>query len=353
MTRPPPCTVLLTGSSGFIGFRILLELLERGYAVRAVVRSNDKGKWLLSRLNAVRGREDLQDNVKTVVVDDFVREGAFDAALSSISHVIHVAAPIASSDNSEDWEIDFKQAVVQSTLSLLECARRSRSVRRIVLTSSIAAIFPTSVFESGSDTMLHAEMRIAETQPPYRHQMLAYSAGKIASLHAAEAWIAAEKPSFDIVHLYPAFTIGRNEAVETKWDLLKFSSNWHCLQIILGHSCPRAKPLLTCHIDDVARCHVEALDPKVRGNQGFVIASHQPDLEWDTAKAFVQTRFKEAVQTGVLPNNGHMPTSKVSIDIRKTEETFGFSHIPYESQVYDLVEQYLELHGLDEAEQRE
>ena len=106
---------------------------------------------------------------------------------------------------------------------------------------------------------------------------------------------------------------------------------------------------MTCHISDVAHCHAEALSAKVPGNQSFLISSHDPSLEWDTAKDFVQKRYPEAVKAGIVPNNGHMETSKVSIDVRKTEKVFNFKHTPYEYQVSDLAEQYLELHEKEEA----
>lgn len=348
MTAPTPL-VVLTGATGFIGFRILIELLQRGYRVRAVVRSVPKGQWLASRLSKVLQGMEFEHLVSFSIVGDFEPEGAFDQALQGASYVIHVAAPISSSPHPDHWERDFKHAVVRSQIGLLESARRSASVKRVVITSSISAIFETNVFERGSDELLHADMRIPEMRPPYRHQMLAYQAGKIASLRASQEWMSSEQPAFDAIYLYPAFTLGRNDVCETKQDLLKFSSNWHCLQILLGHQSPRAKPLLTCHIQDVAHCHVQALSGKVAGNQSFLIASHEPGLEWDVAKDFVQKRYPEAVRSGIIPNNGHMPTSKVSIDVAKTEKVFDFKHSPYEAQVDDLVKQYLELHEREGA----
>lgn len=346
MTKPNPI-VFLTGATGFIGFRVLIELLQRGFHVRAVVRSTAKGQWLAARLSTVLEGMEFEHNVSFAIVEDFTQERAFDQAVQGVSYVIHVAAPISSSPYPDDWEQDFKHAVVGSQIGLLESIRRSPSVKRVVVTSSISAIFQTSVFEQGTDELLHADMRIPDMNPPYQHQMLAYQAGKIASLRVSEEWMAAEKPNFDIVYLFPAFTIGRNDVCQTKDELLKFSSNWHCLQILLGHSAPRAKPLLTCHINDVAHCHVAALSQKVTGNQSFLIASHELGLEWGSAKTFVQERYPEAVDQSILPNNGHMATSKALIDVGKTEKAFSFKHIPYESQVNDLVEQYLELHSKD------
>jgi uncharacterized protein YbjT (DUF2867 family) len=43
---PPPAKVLVTGASGFIGSWICQALLDAGYAVRAAVRSNNKGDYL-------------------------------------------------------------------------------------------------------------------------------------------------------------------------------------------------------------------------------------------------------------------------------------------------------------------
>nr|A0ST44.1 RecName: Full=Ketoreductase CTB6; AltName: Full=Cercosporin toxin biosynthesis cluster protein 6 [Cercospora nicotianae]ABK64183.1 reductase [Cercospora nicotianae] len=345
--------VLLTGATGFIGFRILVELLRQGYSVRAVIRSAAKGQWLESRLTAVMKGSDYKDRFQTTIVADFVTDGAFDQAAENTSYIIHVASPIVSSDNPDDWEHDFKRVAVKGSIGVLEAAKRSGTVRRVVITSSMVGLFsPKALFAEPSEVPLNAESRIPEMEPPYAHKMLAYQAGKIASINSAEAWIKHEKPAFDLIHMHPSFVTGRDDLATTREDLRKFSSNWHSMQIVLGHKNPIGKPILTCHNDDVARCHVSALDPKVAGNQSFLISCSPEDgSEWDNVKKIVQREFPEAVAQGVLPNDGHMPTVNkgVRFDVRKTEETFGFKHIPYEAQVLDVVKQYLELPEKDEG----
>ncbi|KAM3419056.1 hypothetical protein BST61_g5011 [Cercospora zeina] len=345
--------VLLTGATGFIGFRILVELLHQGYNVRAVVRSPTKGRWLESRLAAVTKGANWKAGFQTTIVTDFVTEGAFDQAAENTSYIIHVASPIVSSDNPEDWEHDFKRVAVRGSIGILEAAKRSATVRRIVITSSMVALFtPKAIFAEPSKVPLDAESRIPEMEPPYAHKMMAYQAGKIASLNSAEAWIRREQPAFDLIHMHPSFVTGRDDLATTREDLRKFSSNWHSMQIVLGHKNPVGKPLLTCHNDDVARCHVSALNPKIAGNQSFLISCSPEDgSEWDDVKEFVQRDYPEAVAEGVLPNDGHMPTVNkgVRFDVRKTEETFEFKHTPYEAQVLDVVKQYLELPEKDEG----
>ena len=61
--------VLVTGSNGFIGHWLIRFLLERGYAVRAAVRSPDKGDALLQTFSAKL--PDRAKAVEYVVVPDF------------------------------------------------------------------------------------------------------------------------------------------------------------------------------------------------------------------------------------------------------------------------------------------
>jgi nucleoside-diphosphate-sugar epimerase len=178
--------------------------------------------------------------------------------------------------------------------------------------------------------------------------MMAYAAGKIAALNAAEAWIKDNQPAFDIIHMCPSFVTGYDRTVTTAKELCK-GSNLHTLSIILGTNHQIGKPALTCHIDDVVRCHVQGLDPAIPGNQCYLISTDGSNgLVWDNAKGIVQKRFPAFVNTGVLPNNGSMPAVKTLLDASKTETVFGFKHVGFEDQVVEVVDQYLQLLAADE-----
>lgn len=334
--------VLLTGATGFIGLRILQGLLNAGYSVRAVVRSQRKGQWLIDRVRA--SAKCPTSGLSTIVVTDFTADGAFDHAARGASAIIHVASPITSSDDPADWERDFVTTAVKGSTEILEAAHHSKSVRRVILTSSMVAMLPLfNLFKDPGDLALNAESRSQNMQPPYPAKMMAYAAGKIAALNAAESWVEKQEPDFDIIHLCPSFVVGQDDTVTTAKELCK-GSNWHPLSIILGTNYDVSKPALTCHIDDVVRCHVLGLDLKVPGDQCYLISCDGSDGKlWDDAKAFVQTDFPEAVKTGSLPNNGHMPTISTKLDVSKTERVFGFKHKSYAEQVHEVTEQYLAL----------
>lgn len=83
--------VLLTGATGFVGFAVLRAALEKGYKIRAAVRSEEKAE-------TVRSNPTLQhiseEQLSFVIVPDILSDGAFDAAAESVKYILHVASPI-------------------------------------------------------------------------------------------------------------------------------------------------------------------------------------------------------------------------------------------------------------------
>jgi nucleoside-diphosphate-sugar epimerase len=109
-------------------------------------------------------------------------------------------------------------------------------------------------------------------------------------------------------------------------------------------------PSTSVHVEDVARLHVEALNPKIEGNQSFLAVSEgERGTRWEDAIDIVNRNFPEAVKKGVLPNNGTAGTKRTRLDASRTEEVFGFKFQSYEEQVKAVARQYLSLVGAPEA----
>ena len=69
-TLTPPSRVLVTGANGFVGCWIIRRLLDGGYQVRAVVRSDDKARAISALMAKKYPGSDTTGAFETVVVAD-------------------------------------------------------------------------------------------------------------------------------------------------------------------------------------------------------------------------------------------------------------------------------------------
>ncbi len=126
-------TVLVSGGSGFLGGRCVVELLRRGYAVRTTVRD-------LAKEEEVRGRVgseiDPGDRLAVLAADLRSDEGWADA-VAGCEYVLHVASPFPAAQPKDPDELIVPAR--EGTLRVLRAALDA-GVRRVVVTSSVAAV---------------------------------------------------------------------------------------------------------------------------------------------------------------------------------------------------------------------
>jgi nucleoside-diphosphate-sugar epimerase len=127
-------TVLVTGGSGFIGTHAILQLLNAGHQVRTSVRRLHREPDVRAMLN--QGGSDPGDRLSFVAADLEQDEG-WAAAVAGCDYVLHVASPFPARVPRHDDEL-----IVPAREGALRVLRASRAagVKRVVLTSSFAAI---------------------------------------------------------------------------------------------------------------------------------------------------------------------------------------------------------------------
>ena len=82
--------VLITGASGFLGFKVLVTALEAGYKARVALRK-------LAQADKIKSAKSIQpyvDSVEFVEVPIITADNAYDEAVNGVDFVIHCASPV-------------------------------------------------------------------------------------------------------------------------------------------------------------------------------------------------------------------------------------------------------------------
>lgn len=121
--------VLVTGAAGYVGSHVIKTLLDEGYTVRGSVRDpNDPVKTA-----HLRAMGDVE-----LVAADLMKPGSFDDAVKGCDMVVHAASAVVLT--AKDPQKEIIDVAVKGTENVLSAMDKAGSVRRMVQTSSIAAV---------------------------------------------------------------------------------------------------------------------------------------------------------------------------------------------------------------------
>ncbi len=130
--------VLVTGTTGHLGFRTLVFTLQAGFKARVTLRKLEQAE----KLKSTASLEPFKDDMEFVHVPDITAEGAYDEVIKGVDYVIHVASPIY--DGIAADERDFKRLMYdpaeKGALGVLAAAAKEPKVKRVVVTSSCVVV---------------------------------------------------------------------------------------------------------------------------------------------------------------------------------------------------------------------
>lgn len=126
--------VLVTGGSGFVGSYCILHLLAAGHEVRTTVRNLNREADVRAMLKAGGAEPGLR---LSFFAADLERDAGWAQAVAGCDYVLHVASPIPPELPKHDDELIVPAR--EGALRVLRAARDAQ-VKRVVLTSSFAAI---------------------------------------------------------------------------------------------------------------------------------------------------------------------------------------------------------------------
>ncbi|HKR77910.1 MAG TPA: aldehyde reductase [Rhodanobacter sp.] len=247
--------VLVTGGSGFIGSHCILQLLAAGHEVRTTVRS-------LRRADAVRamlrqgGAE--PGGQLSFAEADLERDAGWPEAVAGCDHVLHVASPFPPTLPKHEDELIVPAR--EGALRVLRAARDA-GVRRVVLTSSFAAVGyghppQAAAFDETSWTDVEGD----DVQP--------YAKSKTLAERAAWDFVAREGGALELSVVNPVGVFGPVLGPDYSTSIL-------LVQRLMDGAMPGCPQLHFGVVDvrDVADLHLRAMtDPAAKGGRFLAVA---------------------------------------------------------------------------------
>ena len=184
--------VLVTGATGYIGLHCVQQLLSQGYAVNGSIRSPERKNEVL---DALKKSGTSSENLNLYVFDLTSDEG-WDEGMEGCDYLLHVASPLALENHTEDY---FVKPAVEGAKIALKFAKKHR-VKKVVLTSSVAAIF-----ETGEEKTFYNENDWSNPENP---GISNYSKSKTLAERAAWDFVKEEGNPFELAVINPALVIG-------------------------------------------------------------------------------------------------------------------------------------------------
>jgi len=184
--------ICVTGATGFIASHIIAQLLNEGYKIHATVRSlkeSSKFKYL----------QDLDKDSKMILFEaNLNQDGSFDDAITGCDYILHTASPYAL--NVKDPQKDLVDPAVQGTINVLNSCLKNHDIKKVVITSSMAAVTDSPVNDyvyTEDDWNIDSSL----TRNPYYYS-------KVLAEKAAWKWMTENTPKFELVVINPSVVMG-------------------------------------------------------------------------------------------------------------------------------------------------
>jgi len=195
-------TVCVTGASGYLGTEVTAQLLDAGHTVRGTVRSLDD----TAKVEYLERLEGAEERLQLFEADLLKGKESFAPCFEGATYVFHVASPFTTSKVGDPMAQLVKPAV-EGTRAVMTAAAEAGTVKRVVLTSSIAAV--RSAKDSRTDKCFNEDdwntVSSIESGDTIDHYQYSKTAAEL------EAWDFLKTPAgagLELATILPSFLVG-------------------------------------------------------------------------------------------------------------------------------------------------
>lgn len=239
----------MTGGTGFIAGWCIVQLLERGYAVRATIRNAARE----ADVRAAAARAGATDRLSFAIAD-LTKDEGWDEAMAGVDYVLHIASPLgAAAQLSRDA---FVAAARDGTLRVLRAALNA-GVQRVVMTSAAAAARSPESADGVSDETQWAD--------PARSKLDDYRYSKVLAERAAWEFMRANDAGDTLTTVLPGAVFGPLLGQQESGSVLLIKR--------LFDGRPSTLPRLSLSVVDVrdlADLHIRAMTSPAAAGERFI-----------------------------------------------------------------------------------
>ncbi len=304
--------VLVTGGSGFIGAHCIALLLTQGYRVRTSVRSLARKPDLRAMLRRAGVSVELADSVDYIVAD-LLADAGWAEAMTGCDYVLHVASPFPAREPKDENELI--RPAREGSLRVLRAARDA-GVKRVVLTSSFAAI---GYGRARPADHLYTELDWTDADA---RDISAYTRSKTLAERAAWDFIAHESRGLELTTVNPVGVFG--PALGTD-----YASSIHLLRGLMTGTIRAIPQISTSMVDvrDVADLHLRAMTHPAAHGERFLAVAGEP-MTIAAIAQLLKNQMGAAAQKAphrLLPNWLVRVAAKVKPELRSVVPLLGVS----------------------------
>lgn len=325
--------VCVSGASGYIASHLVKQLLEKGYFVHGTARNLTDEK----KVNFLNELKDKYPKNLFLYEADLLKDGSFDECVAKSSYIFHTASPFLLPKDIKDPQKDLIETALKGTENILNSViKYKETVKRVILTSSIAAIVNPLNVKSGTtitEEFWNDTSKMDEPSGAYR----------ISKTKAEQyAWEICQKNNIELVTINPVLVVG--EILNSQVSIESLNTSCVMVRNLLDGTMKSVNKMSLGYVDvkDVALAHILGMEKQnAKGNRYIVSAER---MNWVELTQFLIEKYPKFKIDVTYDTKTEFPEYEISNS--KSIKELGMNYRKKEEYIDELIQSLIKFNHL-------